>query len=1156
MVAIPLGAFAQGQEHPKSSLPPMEMGLALSGGGVRAAAFSYGVMRGLNEIILCAKKNGGFIIEIDDIYLNNSLREKKPFKSKCEQPFEPYKLLAEINAISAVSGGTMTASYYMTHNDKIFLTKFRDVLRGKNLSNALLRAVKARSNFWGGMPLAPLTLITSALDIAKDIIVLPFSLVLSPFTDQKYGFPFSNPDLTPALFLAGGKGLVNVEQLAEIYQDWLFDGKKLNYKHAQKQRPNTELFINATDINNRLPFTFDLRTFRCLGMDEKTYKRFPIALAAASSSALPILFAPLKLEEHVGEFRTPKMIPSGCPTIWFSKELSHLPELLDGGIRENLGLATLIRNVFEEKNKGLHNHPLKSFIVIVNAAAPSVDPFFSFQGDSTLIQNVDQSLDTLQRDKTDLARTIYREPLRNFGFGSIELKFSDILKVPGLVRHMVQYEIYESSKNGKKEKIEEVLDNYELFTAMEQRIQNDLETVSMQPTQDQVDTLISAGRAIVEHQFHQIKSTLLGLSGRHFRRNCESIINPTKYYCWPEEFQIENTLEKPLRHILKEFSKTSEKFLQETTENRIQKLRDVQRIGLKLRRDLEVTANIYKLEEKMREIISREIEYYELIKDKKTVESLMKLLAQLDKEAIIEPAFDDAHAAVFGELPKTREERDEQVLLSYASSSLDALRAGKGPGFCDYSLEGINEEKAPKTFYCYLALNLLKEIDSSIEKHDIQTNHMLYLYRAMLSHFLGRTEDTYYNLYAGIKEYPDVASFRLRSHLGYVSFLRDTNVEGAIRQFGEAINIVRDNQRYLNSLGYKSLDRKSKTQIEKLTKLFKSHENWNKRQLAEYSSLVPGFSLKAGDISSEIVFGLNKDYPNDERDGTEIRVAGDGNGYESSLHLKFLIDVMAELEFGQKQEATKAKDYYIEKIKDFGKDYEGVLQSPFDSSKKEKQRQLQKLLVSKIKSVVGRKIKEGIRSENVGFRYAEEIFEEYFIETLRSLDRTKNEIQEAVPGLMQHEILYPYALHVLAANAQYECPDRGGGILESRKNLQDSKRLLLNAMKILVNQNRRILGKESDPGSEGKLKKFNEILNAELGKLEKDQLEFNYFESLVDSIFPTKSKEIEWSKSVAPFLEEDINNAENLRDVIVLLFDLKFLNLFLTYVDELECLEA
>ncbi len=36
---------------------PIKFGLTLSGGGIRAAAFSYGVMRGLEEIFLCVNED-------------------------------------------------------------------------------------------------------------------------------------------------------------------------------------------------------------------------------------------------------------------------------------------------------------------------------------------------------------------------------------------------------------------------------------------------------------------------------------------------------------------------------------------------------------------------------------------------------------------------------------------------------------------------------------------------------------------------------------------------------------------------------------------------------------------------------------------------------------------------------------------------------------------------------------------------------------------------------------------------------------------------------------------------------------------------------------------------------------------------------------------
>ena len=99
---IPAGRKAQ-----RSS----EIGLAVafSGGGTRAAAFSYGVLKKLR----------------DTRYMNNGKESR---------------LIDEIDFISSVSGGSFTAAYYGLYGDRIF-EDYEQVFLRRNVQNALIRSL-------------------------------------------------------------------------------------------------------------------------------------------------------------------------------------------------------------------------------------------------------------------------------------------------------------------------------------------------------------------------------------------------------------------------------------------------------------------------------------------------------------------------------------------------------------------------------------------------------------------------------------------------------------------------------------------------------------------------------------------------------------------------------------------------------------------------------------------------------------------------------------------------------------------------------------------------------------------------------------------------------------------------------------------------------
>lgn len=81
--------------------------LYFSGGGTRAAALSYGVLKELAA-------------------------------TQIRTPTREYRLLDKVRVISAVSGGSFTAAYYCLYHDRIF-SEFEDRFLKRNITAALLR---------------------------------------------------------------------------------------------------------------------------------------------------------------------------------------------------------------------------------------------------------------------------------------------------------------------------------------------------------------------------------------------------------------------------------------------------------------------------------------------------------------------------------------------------------------------------------------------------------------------------------------------------------------------------------------------------------------------------------------------------------------------------------------------------------------------------------------------------------------------------------------------------------------------------------------------------------------------------------------------------------------------------------------------------------
>ena len=238
--------------------------VTFSGGGTRAAAFSYGVLQGFDE-------------------------------TRATIDGHAQSLLDQLDFVSGVSGGSVLAAYYGLKK-RAALADFRERFLLANGEESLQTSL-------------------SFLNLAKG---------LSGGINDTTAFPRW---LDAHLFNGA------------TFKDLNNGGRPL-------------VWINAADIYNRTAFIFADVTFRALCSDLADY---PVSLAVAASAAVPVVFAPVVIQNF----------PGGCPAAlppWVERvrhddtaaplirsyadaleryrqgELKYV-KLLDGGIVDNYGLA-------------------------------------------------------------------------------------------------------------------------------------------------------------------------------------------------------------------------------------------------------------------------------------------------------------------------------------------------------------------------------------------------------------------------------------------------------------------------------------------------------------------------------------------------------------------------------------------------------------------------------------------------------------------------------------------------------------------------------------------------------------------------------------------------------------------------------------------------
>ena len=288
--------------------------LTFSGGGSRAAALAYGVLEALAATRLVAGS-------------------------------EKHSMLDEVDMISAVSGGSVTAAYFGLYGERIF-ADFRSLFLERDVTTELATAM------------------------------------LSPGTLAR---------LSSVTFGSG-------DVLDEYFSRQLF-GKAPMRELVDAQGPFVQ--INATDLFKGVQFGFTPEQFALICSD---IDRFPVSRAVAASSAVPMIFAPVTLANRAGscDYDPPQWLQDALRekgsnnrrhriasnlNTYLDTDAHPYIHLVDGGLADNTGLRAVMDYLVIEdglwntlQRFNLHN---ASNIVLITVDASAILPSSWEQSDAT-----------------------------------------------------------------------------------------------------------------------------------------------------------------------------------------------------------------------------------------------------------------------------------------------------------------------------------------------------------------------------------------------------------------------------------------------------------------------------------------------------------------------------------------------------------------------------------------------------------------------------------------------------------------------------------------------------------------------------------------------------------------------------------------------------
>ncbi len=355
--------------------PEFGLVVAMSGGGTRAAAFSYGVLEELRRTMVPTASG-------------------------------PIRLLDEVNLVTGVSGGSFTALAYALHGDRLFVDYETRFLKRNVQGDLIARAVNPMS--WSKI----------------------------------MGGTYTRTDLA-----------------ADYYDEILFDGATFG---DLRSRGGPFASVAATELATGSRIAFNQNTFDMICSDLSAVR---LARAAAASSAVPGVFAPVAFDNYAGScnfdmgtyltriFGT-DVDPAALGRARLrNRELAALQDgvnhrylyLIDGGLSDNVGLRTVLEGLevaaaSEQFRTVTGFDKLKRFaVIVVNSLADAENDWGTREDPpnvvSLLIRATGVPIDRYSYEQLELLRDFVRASQRLQGaaapqvaidFHAIDINFDAI----------------------------------------------------------------------------------------------------------------------------------------------------------------------------------------------------------------------------------------------------------------------------------------------------------------------------------------------------------------------------------------------------------------------------------------------------------------------------------------------------------------------------------------------------------------------------------------------------------------------------------------------------------------------------------------------------------------------------------------------------------